>query len=61
MAAYFSYYNFCSLGGLIIGSAGMIRIYSLQRRVKQLEKEKREREEKNSSINKNFEAPTDSK
>jgi lipopolysaccharide assembly protein A len=49
------------LGGLIIGSAGMIRIYSLQRRVKQLEKEKREREEKNNSKNKNFDAPIDSK
>lgn len=29
------------LGGLIIGSAGIIRIYSLQRKIKTLEKEKR--------------------
>lgn len=28
------------LGGLIIGSAGIIRIYSLQRKIKTLEKEK---------------------
>lgn len=33
-------------GGLIIGSAGFIRIYTLQRKVKQLEKQKRLLEEK---------------
>jgi lipopolysaccharide assembly protein A len=35
------------LGGLIIGSAGIIRIYALQRKIKTLEKEKRELEAKN--------------
>lgn len=34
------------LGGLIIGSAGIIRIYALQRKIKTLEKEKRELEVK---------------
>ncbi|SLL32527.1 Uncharacterized integral membrane protein [Mycobacteroides abscessus subsp. abscessus] len=34
------------LGGLIIGSTGIIRIYALQRKIKTLEKEKRELEAK---------------
>ncbi|MEM5598598.1 lipopolysaccharide assembly protein LapA domain-containing protein [Niallia circulans] len=34
------------LGGLIIGSAGIIRIYSLQRKIKTLEKEKKALEQK---------------
>ena len=37
------------LGGLIIGSAGIIRIYSLQRKIKTLEKEKQQLENKNGS------------
>lgn len=34
------------LGGLIIGFAGIIRIYSLQRKIKTLEKEKKALEQK---------------
>lgn len=34
------------LGGLIIGSAGIIRIYTLQRKIKTLEKEKKALEQK---------------
>jgi len=49
------------IGGLIIGSAGIIRIYSLQRKIKILEKEKRELEEKNSSKRVDSKVRTDSK
>jgi len=49
------------LGGLIIGSAGIIRIYSLQRKIKTLEKEKREVERKNGSKKENPKILTDSK
>ena len=49
------------LGGLIIGSAGIIRIYSLQRKIKTLEKEKRVLEQKNGSKKENPKILTDSK